>query len=51
MQIDIARSEYLEQLKSYYGDNFINNNTFYLEGKTVTEVWSNYCNIQRKVKK
>ena len=51
IQIDLAESDYTEKLKGKYPKIFINNNSIQLNGKTVTEVWSKYCQIQGEVKR
>ena len=43
MQIDLAKSDYTEKLKSKYPKIFVKGNTIQIHGKTVTEVWSKYC--------
>ncbi|MBI3990909.1 MAG: M55 family metallopeptidase [Candidatus Omnitrophica bacterium] len=51
LQISLAESDYLDKLKSRYSKFFIRENTVMLNGRTVTEVWSRYCQIQGEVKK
>ncbi|WP_432799943.1 M55 family metallopeptidase [Poriferisphaera sp. WC338] len=52
LEIDLVRSDYTNQLQKKYCDCFIENSkTFYLQGETVTEVWSKYLHIQDEVKK
>lgn len=51
MQIDLAKSDYTEKLKSKYPEIFVKDNTIQIHGKTVTEVWSKYTQIQSEVKK
>ena len=51
MQIDLAKSDYTEKLRSVYPKFFVKNNTIQICGKTVTEAWSQYTSIQAEVKK
>ena len=50
LQIDQAESDYTEKVKYSYPKIFFKNNTVRINGKTVTEVWSEYCKIQNKGK-
>ena len=50
LQIDLAKSDYTAKLKATYKELFVKDNTIRLHGKTVTEVWSEYCRIQQEVK-
>lgn len=51
LQIDLAESDYMGKLKKHYGKIFIKDNTIRLNGKTTTEAWSKYGQIQNEVKK
>lgn len=51
LEIDLADSDYTEQLRSAYSRIFAKDNTIQIVGKTVTEVWSEYTRIQAEVKK
>ncbi|MGE4490760.1 MAG: M55 family metallopeptidase [Kiritimatiellales bacterium] len=52
LEIDLAVSDYTEKLKTLYGSCFAaSGDTFILDGKTVTDVWSRYLHIQDEVKK
>ena len=51
LQIDLAQSDYLAQLKSKYPEYFVKDATVALNGDTVTEVWSRYCQIQEALRK
>ncbi|MFI4911828.1 MAG: M55 family metallopeptidase [Sedimentisphaeraceae bacterium JB056] len=50
LEIDLADSDYTAKLKEYYPAVFSEGNTVKLTGETVTEVWSNYLDIQKEVK-
>lgn len=49
LEIELASSEYLEKLTQLFPD-LIKANTIMLHGQSVTETWSKYLHIQRKVK-
>ncbi|NQU75455.1 MAG: M55 family metallopeptidase [Planctomycetes bacterium] len=46
LQVDIAKSDYLDRLKRRHGGTFIGENTIKLTGRTVTGVWSEYIRMQ-----
>jgi len=48
LQIDLAKSDYLDKFRTCYPEALVNNNMVQLNGKTVTEVWSRYCEMQTK---
>jgi D-amino peptidase len=50
LEIDLKESEYTTKLRNYYPGLFFENNTVLLKGDTVTEIWSDYCLIQKEVK-
>jgi D-amino peptidase len=50
-EIDIADSDYLKDLSILHPNLFITNNTVRIIGSSVTEAWSQYCSIERSVKK
>ena len=51
MEIDLAVSDYTEKLKSLRAGLFKSGQTIVLNGKSVTDVWSQYLHIQDDVKK
>jgi D-amino peptidase len=51
MQIDLAKSDYTEKLRSAYPKIFIKDNTVQIKGETATEIWSEYTRIQAEIKK
>lgn len=50
VEIDLAVSDYTDKLKKFYPEIFVTGNTVKLGGKTVTEAWSKYLDIQKEVK-
>jgi D-amino peptidase len=50
IEIDLADSDYTAKLKRFHPEIFSAVNTVKLSGATVTEVWSDYLNIQKEVK-
>jgi D-amino peptidase len=50
LKIEMAQSDYLENLKKHYQELFIEKNFISIMANTVTEAWMNYLIIQKKVK-
>lgn len=50
IEIDLADSDYTTKLRECYPAIFKTENTVKLSGSTVTEVWSEYLEIQKEVK-
>ena len=51
LKIEIAESEYLKNLRDLYPKIFIELNIVKITCKTVTEVWMEYLDIMKRVKK
>lgn len=51
LEIDLAESDYLVQLKAMHPDMLASANTVRIKADTITAAWSKYCIAQKQIKK
>jgi D-amino peptidase len=51
LTVEIAETEFLDELRKAFPHYFVHDNLISIQGSSVTEVWSLYCQAERHVKK